>query len=253
MINTNGIIVTDIQPPMVVHSAKGRTLQMKKRSSFGLSLCSSGQITYTMNGQKFVSDPTNAVLLPQGGTYTLSGDKEGLFPLINFTCAGLDCREIHVFPLQNPAACHQDFETIQNLFLYNGGRLKLYSAFYELLDKVFSAAPPRHDPLQPVLHYMEEHLAEPELSNAALAEQLGISEVYLRKLFARHHGISPRQYLLELRIRKAKQLLADTTGSVTAVAETCGFSSLYHFCRVFKAKTGMTPTEYAARHKTYQI
>ena len=226
---------------------------MKNRSTFGLSLCSSGQITYTMHGRQYISDPTNAVLLPLGGTYSLLGDKEGLFPVINFICSGLHCDGIRVIPLQNPAACLQEFETIQNLFVYNGSRLKLYSTFYGLLDTVLSAAAPRNSPLQPALQYIEEHLSDPELSNTLLAEQLGISEVYLRKLFTQYSGTSPRQYILELRIRKARQLLSNTTSSITAIAETCGFSSLYHFCRVFKDRTDMTPTEYAALNKTYQI
>ena len=42
------------------------------------------------------------------------------------------------------------------------------------------------------------------------------------------------------------------TGIVRRIEE-CGFSSVYHFCRAFKNKTGMTPTEYANLNKIYQI
>ena len=38
-----------------------------------------------------------------------------------------------------------------------------------------------------------------------------------------------------------------------AIAQDCGFSSVYHFCRCFKQRTGKTPTQYAAENKTYQI
>ena len=46
-------------------------------------------------------------------------------------------------------------------------------------------------------------------------------------------------------IEKAKQLLIARSCNVEDVAEQCGFSSVYHFCRTFKTRTGMTPTQYS--------
>ena len=54
-------------------------------------------------------------------------------------------------------------------------------------------------------------------------------------------------------LTEAKQLLVDTTLAVTDISSACGFSSLYHFCRYFKNKTGMTPTEYAKQNRIFQI
>ncbi len=48
-------------------------------------------------------------------------------------------------------------------------------------------------------------------------------------------------------------MLVDTPFTVAAVAEECGFSSLYNFCRTFKNKTGMAPREYANINRIYQI
>lgn len=226
---------------------------MTNRHSYGLSLCISGQITYTMNGKKYISNQSNAVILPQGGSYTLFGDKEGLFPVINFKCENLNCDEIIVFPLENPQACIQSFKVLTNLFLHNESSLKIYSAFYELLSKVFPANSPKNTPLDSVIQYIEENIQNPELSNTELASQIGISEVYLRKLFLAHYNITPRQHILDIRIRKAKQLLCDTPLTVATIAEKCGFSSVYHFCRMFKQRTGLTPTQYAANNKVYKI
>ena len=247
------IIVTDVQQPFIVHSEKDRKFQMTDRPSYGLSLCMSGKITYTMDGKDFVSEPECAVLLPKGGTYSLFGDKEGMFPVINFQCENFSCDEIMVFSLENPQACIQDFDTLRNLFLYGKDRLKIYSVFYELLSKVSSDHTQRHTPIDPVIRFIERNIKNPILSNTELAKQIGISEVYLRKLFLAYYTITPKQYILDIRIRKAKQLLCDTQLSVSAIAEECGFSSVYHFCRAFKNKTGTTPTEYAGIHKVYQI
>ena len=40
---------------------------------------------------------------------------------------------------------------------------------------------------------------------------------------------------------------------INAVAEHCGFSNQYHFCRLFKEKTGLTPTEYMKQNRIYKI
>ncbi len=253
MISLENIIITDIKPPGVVHSEKGRNFQMEKRLFFGLSFCLSGQITYTMNGKTFISDKNVAVLLPEGGTYSLYGDKEGLFPVINFKCENFDCDEIVVFSLNDPEACMDDFDNLAGMFARNESPLKKYSVFYELLSKVSSSRQQKHTLLEAVFQYIEKNISDPELSNEKLAKQIGISEVYLRKLFVTHCKTTPKQYVLDIRIKKSKQLLVDTSSSVAEIAEECGFSSVYHFCRSFKQRTGKTPTQYATANRIYRI
>lgn len=226
---------------------------MENRATYGLSLCVGGQLTYTMRGKTYVSHPGNAVLLPQGGTYSIFGDKEGLFPLINFKCEQFPCDTIALLPLENPQRCIKLFETLKSLFLHEENHLNIYSTFYELLSNVSYTNPKKHNPLESVVQYIEENLTDPELSNDALAQKMGISEVYLRKLFVSHYTVTPRQYVLDVRIRHAKQLLCDTSYTVSTIAEKSGFSSVYHFCRTFKQRTGQTPTQYASANRVYDI
>lgn len=249
----NNLIITNIEPPFVVHSVKGHTYQVEGRSAFGLSLCISGQITYTMNGKEYISSHDHAVLLPQGGTYSLVGNKEGFFPVINFKCQKANTDEIMVFPLEDPQTCIRHFETLKDMFLHSESPLKIYSVFYELLSTVFSANSKKPVPLDSIAKYIAENIQNPKLSNSELAKQIGISEVYLRKLFLSHYSITPKQYILDVRIRKATQMLIDTPFSVAAIAEECGFSSVYHFCRAFKQRTGQTPTQYAITNRIFKI
>lgn len=253
MNSLENIVVTEIQQPLVVHSKKGRTVQMTDRKSYGLSLCISGQITYTMNGKQFISNQSNAVILPQSGTYTLFGDKEGVFPVINFKCENFNCDEIIVFQLENPQLCLQNFECLKHLFLCNKSNPKTYSVFYELLDNVICNQGQKESFIDFVVKYLEENIQNPKLSNTELAKHLGISEVYLRKLFLSRYRITPKQYILDIRIRKAKQMLIGTPFTVAAIAEECGFSSVHHFCRCFKQRTGKTPTQYLSANIIYKI
>lgn len=253
MISFDELVITDIRNPKIVYSQKGDCYKMENRQYFGVCFSINGQITYTMNGKKYISRPDNAILVPRGCSYCRVTDSEGQFPLINFFCSGLDLTEIAVIPLDNPQDFIRRFRTMQQMFLRNESRMKIYSTFYELLDSLVSPNEQSSDQLTRVEKYIEEHIQDPTLSNVELAKCLGISEVYLRKQFQTHYRVTPKQYILDIRIRKAKQLLVDTPFTVTAIAEECGFSSVYHFCRSFRQRTGKTPTQYAAENRTYQI
>ena len=158
-----------------------------------------------------------------------------------------------VIPVKNLPPYLRAFENINNLFLHNKSKLKIYSAFYNLLDEVFALDLQIHPLLQKVVEFIEKNIGDTELSNSKLAKSVNISEVYLRKLFLKYYDTTPKQYILEVRVRKAKQLLEENRISVTAISQECGFSSVYHFCRVFKQKVGISPTEYANSRKSYLI
>ena len=76
-----------------------------------------------------------------------------------------------------------------------------------------------------------------------VADQTGIGERYLRKLFAQHLNLSPLDYLNQIRINKAIELLRNTEMSIKEVCFTCGFKSPQYFSRVFKQQMGITPRE----------
>ena len=247
------IVITHIKPPMFVHSPKSNFYQKSNRSTYGLSFCQSGQITYYMDGKAFVSTPDCAVLLPKGGNYYLVGDEEGIFPLLNFECEGFSCDRITVIPISNTNSCLQDCKALQTLFLSPNNHARIFSLFYSLWDKVFQNQSYPNDLLHPAIRYMEEHLSDPNLSNSHLANAVSLSEVYFRKLFTQEYGISPRQYIIDLRIKMAQQLLRDNCQSITDISEACGFSSVYYFCRLFKQRTGLTPLQYVKQHYSFQI
>jgi transcriptional regulator GlxA family with amidase domain len=63
-------------------------------------------------------------------------------------------------------------------------------------------------------------------------------------MFSRKVGVTPYQYLLGVRMEKAKELLGNLNYSITDVAAFCGFESASHFSNVFKKTTGYSPVEY---------
>jgi AraC-like DNA-binding protein len=71
-----------------------------------------------------------------------------------------------------------------------------------------------------------------------------MSKAHFARTFKRTAGQSPVQFILGIRIDRAKELLDFTDKSIGDIAEASGFSDQNYFARTFKKVTGMTPTQY---------
>lgn len=89
----------------------------------------------------------------------------------------------------------------------------------------------------------EERIHESiDMSDFALS--LGIDYAKFRRIFKEQTNQSPYQYFLNLKIEKAKHLLCDLTTSIKEIAYSLSFENQYYFSRVFKKKTGFSPTHW---------
>lgn len=94
-------------------------------------------------------------------------------------------------------------------------------------------------------HNLDRKISLPE--TAAL---FGITESHLSKIFKKHRGESPIDYLIKLRIEKAKRIMLEYPEMMLKdIAEMTGFSDQYYFSRVFKSITGQAPTEFRTQSK----
>ena len=71
-----------------------------------------------------------------------------------------------------------------------------------------------------------------------------MSRYHLSRLFQREMGFSPHEYLIETRLRAAKNQLSDSDASVEQIAINCGFSCSSNFIRAFRQNMGMTPLQF---------
>ncbi|MBR2353787.1 MAG: helix-turn-helix transcriptional regulator [Clostridia bacterium] len=93
--------------------------------------------------------------------------------------------------------------------------------------------------------YIQTHLGE-SIQVDAIAEELGITRGYLRNVFYAVHGMSPREYLTEARLQRARELLEERDRSVTSIADEVGYDDVLQFSRIFKKHTGASPSQYRA-------
>lgn len=92
------------------------------------------------------------------------------------------------------------------------------------------------------IELMEQHIESP-YSIEFLANQIGASRRNLEKVFQRHTAMTPSQYYLQLRLTKARELLEQTSLSLSQIAQASGFSSQSHFGHNFKRYYGMSPAK----------
>ena len=85
---------------------------------------------------------------------------------------------------------------------------------------------------------------EKELNLVELAQQHNVSYSFFRKMFKKYTGVSPGQYLLQLRIARAKELLVSSDKSIKEISYELGFQSIYYFSKIFKKKEGTSPSKF---------
>jgi AraC family transcriptional regulator len=86
--------------------------------------------------------------------------------------------------------------------------------------------------------------AERELSLAELSREAGLSKFHFLRVFSAALGVTPHQYLLRTRLRRAARLLADRDIPVTTVAGESGFADLSNFVRTFHRAAGISPGKF---------
>jgi AraC-like DNA-binding protein len=99
--------------------------------------------------------------------------------------------------------------------------------------------------IQTVIDEIRENPGRPHLVTR-LARRAGYSVDHFSRVFAAMTGRRPRDFVIEARIRRAGQLLAETSLTAGQIAEMLGYHDVFHFSRQFRAKLGRTPTAWRA-------
>jgi AraC family transcriptional regulator len=120
------------------------------------------------------------------------------------------------------------------------------------LQQSYGATPPRnakvrnrlpHPRLNRVVEYIDAHLAR-EITLTALARIAGYSRSHFLRAFRTATGHTPHHYVLQLRLKRAQELMRLRPAPLIDIAVDCGFSSHAHMSKVFRQFLGVTPSEY---------
>lgn len=100
-----------------------------------------------------------------------------------------------------------------------------------------------NESIKKVIDYMNEHFTN-SFSCDELSGLIKMNKFRFIRIFKKQMDKTPYEYLLDLKIEKAKKMLKAKDYTITEISMMCGFSSHSHFTTLFKKKTGLSPTEY---------
>ncbi len=166
---------------------------------------------------------------------------------------------------------YRDFEYVQKAMRYGGCDYLLKPTRFHQLDAVFRTLKKELDDenmqeviyreqmlgegqkeaqdkekldliIESVKHYSIKHLATSTLEEVAVF--VGLSPTYLSKYFKDKTGKNYKEFLVELRMNKAKEMLSDVRNKIYEISQSTGYTSPQNFTRAFKAYFGYSPSEF---------
>ena len=96
-----------------------------------------------------------------------------------------------------------------------------------------------------ICHYIENNYFDMNLNLNSIAEHFSLTPSYLSQKFKKNFGKSVNDYLYEIRIVHAKQLLTDSNLKIAEISQLTGFVDSNAFIRIFKKYVGTTPRKYS--------
>ena len=229
------------------------TQKSHPRNYDSLSLRLSGSGKFKTENKAFKVQKGDVLYLPKNADYTQNTDGEKLIAIHFINYSFNRKNKIEVIKAE-------DIPYIENIAtkMYDiwkekkqGYRYKCTSLLYELLyilncqeheqiiDSVTS-----DQKIKTAIDYIHTNYRSGDIDISHLAEMCCISEVYFRKLFKKIYDVSPKQYILNLKLEVASQLLHSQFYTVNEVSDKSGFNDVKYFSKLFKKRFNMTPKEF---------
>ncbi len=210
-----------------------------------------GEVTCQIMAEKEIVGAT-VFLIPKGTTYRMIGTKDCKLWDVAF-----DCKQT-VHGVWSAKLALPNFQkllsSMEKIFREKAEcwRYHLFSAFYHVLHTLSIAYRVDSHNTDPIAYqaqkYLHVHFCEHTCKVEDAAQECGVSRQYLRKIFTGRFQISPMQYLNQLRLNYAKELLVVTELSMQEIAMQCGFCDQSTFSKAFKEKIGVAPHLYRSTH-----
>lgn len=118
---------------------------------------------------------------------------------------------------------------------------RLLMTIYSTLTQTRSQTSPR---VAQAIEGITTHATNPRFNVGKLAQSIGCTREYLSRQFRSAVGMTPIDYLMDVRIRLAARALRSSDEKLESIARRCGFSGANYLCRAFRQRTGVTPARF---------
>jgi len=222
------------------------------RQNSGVVYLTEGSITYHFDGGDETAQAGSILVFPKGLHYCGEKNTQSQsFYVIDFETLPDQALEELRLPLISKGGKWVGHLFEESAGVWSTGGLTAAMRCKELLYAILSGlteamarGSKRSELIEEILLYIRRNFVQSDLGVERLGRVFHISASQLRRLFHRELGIQPLQYILNLRMELAQNLLRHECLSVQETAARCGFSSDAYFSRLFKKRTGLSPSAF---------
>ena len=231
-------------------SWKKSTAYAQARKFDALSFRINGDALYTHGDSEYRAEKNDIMFIPANFDYFITANKSEDVLVVHFYIENSSFDKIEKFKPTNPDVFERLFSDMCRTWRTKeaGYKYRMYSLFYKILQQIEiqtvqkeSATKPKK--LRLALDYLHENFNNPQTTVEAIANHIGTSSVYLRRLFKDAFGKNPLSYLNDMRIDHAISLLKTGYYSIGEVATLSGFNDAKYFSKLYKIKTGNSPSK----------
>lgn len=231
-------------------------IDRKKSGVMTLEYIVAGEGTVNCNNKTYYAKEGDTYLLLPGDDHEYFSSSENPWEKIWINASGPLVNSLaDVFSLKNQIIYHcntYDFikrmhKVIADITLTSDEIAKKVSAIFFELIQYLSENTEKKDKTPPdaeaVKNYIDTNIYK-SLTVSDLAKLIYKSPAHTIRIFKNAYGITPYEYYMDNRIKKAISLLKDTMFSVKEIAFMLGFCDEHYFSNIFKQRTGKKPTDY---------
>lgn len=221
-----------------------------------------GKGVYKRNGETYHLKAGDAFLIsPMESTYYQADTKEpwryawvgfdgiSVGDLLKRTCFGSSC--VYFCPEdeeKREAVTARILELLDSFLSPGQNSLTLMGYFFQLLGSMQGQEPSSREDyprqyLVKAMEYMNNNYSY-NIRISDIASYIGVDRSYLYRIFMEKEHISPKQYLMRLRLRTSASMLRTSQYTITEIAYSCGFRDAAAFCSQFRKATGFTPSQF---------
>lgn len=215
--------------------------EVERRPYAALSYRLTGNSEFEIMDKKLCAKPGDILFIPANADYKVNYTPNDsiIIHMLNCNYTTPEC-----FSFENKGLAESYFLNLlqnwENTHSVHQAKARIYDILFRLSNENI---PIHNETLKKAMEYINKHFSDPELNIARLCTIISASESTLQRLFIRYFAVSPKQYLLKMRLDKAFNLLAEGSLSVKEVAFLCGFTDEKYFSRIFRKKFGYPPSE----------
>jgi AraC-like DNA-binding protein len=226
------------------------------RSHHGFLYTCKGSEIYHFHDRTIEALPDSILYIPKGEKYTieLRGEVSQVIT-VDFEPKTIDDVRPFCMKLGKNTALRPTFVNMETAWRkkepdhFAVCKSELYKAIAAMIrHKVFYSSSANYNRIHDAVVYLHEHCLDRNFRIEELSRIAEMSPRYFEVLFSGEFRTSPKEYVTNLKLELAKELLLNEKNTVTSIAEQLGCSDIYHFSKIFKSRMGISPSEYRRRN-----